>query len=116
MVVPIERRSHRRPCRSPAAPAPPSGPDGDHRVPLPPPRLRINHAAALRQAAVAGYGIILQAAVTLDTDLAAGRLCRVLPDHAPEPRPLTLVRLPDRRMTAGLRAFVDMAVAAFSDE
>ncbi|WP_204165406.1 LysR substrate-binding domain-containing protein [Methylobacterium sp. 17Sr1-1] len=85
-------------------------------MPLPPPRLRINHAAALRQAAVAGYGIILQAAVTLDTDLAAGRLCRVLPDHAPEPRPLTLVRLPDRRMTAGLRAFVDMAVAAFSDE
>lgn len=92
------------------------GPGGEHVVPLPPPRLRINHAAALRQAAVAGYGIILQSRVTLDGDLASGRLIPVLADYAPEPRPLTLVRLPDRRMTAGLRAFVEMAVLAFRDE
>ncbi|WP_241215030.1 LysR substrate-binding domain-containing protein [Sphingomonas sp. S-NIH.Pt15_0812] len=92
------------------------GPDGEHIVPLPPPRLRINHAVALRQAAVAGYGIILQSRVTLAHDLASGRLIPVLTDHAPEPRPLTLVRRPDRRMTAGLRAFVEMAVSAFGDE
>ncbi|MDQ1231564.1 LysR family transcriptional regulator [Sphingomonas sp. SORGH_AS_0879] len=91
------------------------GRDGEHVVPLPSPRLRINHAAALRQAAIAGYGIILQSSVTLDGDLASGRLVPVLPDYAPEQRPLTLVRLPDRRMTAGLRAFVDMAVSAFGD-
>ena len=89
---------------------------GPHVVTLPPPRLRINHAAALRQAAVAGYGIILQSRVTLDGDLASGRLIPVLEDYAPESKPLTLVRLPDRRMTAGLRAFVEMTVSAFNDE
>ena len=91
------------------------GPDGEYRVQLPPLRLRINHAAALRRAAVAGHGIILQSRVTLDDDLASGRLVPVLPDYAPEPRPLTLVRLPDRRATAGFRAFLDMAVSAFGN-
>lgn len=92
------------------------GPDGPHHIVLPPPQLRIDHGAALREAAVAGFGIILQSAVTLAGDLAAGRLCRVLPDHAPAPRPLSLVHLPDRRMTAGLRAFVAMALAALRED
>jgi DNA-binding transcriptional LysR family regulator len=91
-----------------------TGPDGEHRVPLPTSRLRINHAAALREAAVAGFGIILQSSVTLEADLASGRLCPVLPLYAPEPRSLTLVHLPDRRTTAGLRAFVGLARASMS--
>ncbi|MET3438039.1 LysR family transcriptional regulator [Sphingomonas sp. 1185] len=92
------------------------GRDGVHHVPLPPSRLCIDHGGALREAAVAGFGIIMQSRVTLDADLAAGRLCRVLPDYAPEARPLTMVHLPDRRMTAGLRAFIDMAVLALREE
>lgn len=92
------------------------GPDGEHRVQLPPSRLRIGHGAALREAAASGFGIVLQSSVTLEGDLAAGRLCRVLPDHAPEPRPLTLVRVPDRHMTAGMRAFIDMAESALGRE
>lgn len=82
------------------------GPGGDYKIPLPPPRIRINHAAGLREACVAGFGIILQSSLALKADLAAGRLVPVLPDYAPVPRPITLVHLPDRRMTASLRAFI----------
>lgn len=87
------------------------GPDGEHRVTLPPQRLRINHGDALREAAVAGFGIILQSVVTLEDDLAAGCLQPVLPDYAPAPHPLHLVRLPDRRLPASLRAFLEMSRA-----
>lgn len=82
------------------------GPGGEYRVPLPPPRIRINHAAGLREAAVAGFGIILQSALALQGDLASGRLVHVMAQYAPVPRPITLVHLPDRRMGAGLRAFI----------
>ncbi|MFK3891360.1 hypothetical protein [Sphingomonas sp. NPDC079357] len=69
--------------------------------------------ARYRQVAIPGYDIVLQSCVARAAALAAGRLVHVLADHAPVSRPLTLVRLPVRNLTAGLRAFVDMAVAAF---
>lgn len=82
------------------------GPGGEYQVPLPPPRIRINHAAGLREASVAGFGIILQSSLALEADLAAGRLVRILADYAPMPRPVHLLHLPDRRMSASLRAFI----------
>lgn len=82
------------------------GPGGEYQVPLPPPRIRINHAAGLREASVAGFGIILQSSLALEADLATGRLVRIMPDYAPTPRPVHLLHLPDRRMSASLRAFI----------
>ncbi|MBS1102018.1 LysR family transcriptional regulator [Gluconobacter sp. Dm-62] len=83
------------------------GPGGEYQIPLPAARIRINHAAGLREAAVAGFGIILQSSLALESELSAGRLVRILPDYAPMPRPINLLHLPDRRMPASLRLFIN---------
>lgn len=70
-------------------------------------RLLCNDGDGLRRAALAGAGLILQPAVLLAEDIAAGRLQPVLADYLPEPRPLHLVYLPDRRPRPKLSSFVD---------
>ena len=69
-------------------------------------RLRANNGQALRAAALEGLGIALLPQLLVDEDLAAGRLIRVLPDHAPPGRHMHLLTLPDRRPTPKLRSFV----------
>lgn len=75
-------------------------------------RLLCNDGDALRRAALAGAGLILQPAVLLAEDIAAGRLQPVLDDYLPEPRPLHLVYLPDRRPRPKLSSFVDFLLDA----
>ncbi|WP_323119008.1 LysR family transcriptional regulator [Burkholderia alba] len=76
-------------------------------------RLTVNHGQALRTAAVAGLGIIMQPAVLLDEDVKEGRLVRILTDYQPPSQPMHLLYLADRRPTLKLRSFVEFAVDAF---
>jgi len=88
------------------------GPDGAARVPIKG-RFSTDSGEALRAAAVAGVGIILQPTELLAEDIQAGLLTRLLKKFEPTPRPLHVLYAPDRRMTPKLRAFLDFAASAF---
>jgi DNA-binding transcriptional LysR family regulator len=89
------------------------GPNGEQRV-----QVRGNfvatHGPALRTAALAGMGIVMQPTALLADDVAAGRLIALLASFAPPARPMHLVYLPERRMTPKLRSFVDFVTARFA--
>jgi len=70
-------------------------------------RLTSNDGYALREAAVAGAGLILQPTALLAADIAAGRLKPLLRGYVPEPRPMHLIYLPDRRPRPRLECFVE---------
>lgn len=74
-------------------------------------RLTCNDGVALREAAVAGAGLVLQPTALLAGEIAAGRLKPLLRDYLPEPRPMHLIYLPDRRPRPRLQCFVDFVVA-----
>lgn len=65
---------------------------------------------ALLSMARDGLGVALLADFEIDDDLAAGRLSLLLPDITSQAWPLALVHLADRRMTAKLRGFVELAL------
>jgi len=73
-------------------------------------RLTCNDGVALREAAVAGAGLVLQPTALLAGEIAAGRLKPLLRDYLPEPRPMHLIYLPDRRPRPRLRCFVDFVM------
>ncbi|WP_413723132.1 LysR substrate-binding domain-containing protein [Sodalis sp. RH23] len=73
-------------------------------------RLVADNGAALLSAAREGLGVALLADFEIAADLAAGRLVRLLRDTATPAWPLALVHLADRRMTAKLRRFVELAL------
>ncbi|MEN5003486.1 LysR family transcriptional regulator [Stenotrophomonas indicatrix] len=74
-------------------------------------RLTSNDGYALREAAVAGAGLVLQPTALLAGEIAAGRLKPLLRDYLPEPRPMHLIYLPDRRPRPRLQCFVDFVIA-----
>ncbi|WP_049457582.1 LysR family transcriptional regulator [Stenotrophomonas maltophilia] len=74
-------------------------------------RLTCNDGVALREAAVAGAGLVLQPTALLAGEIAAGRLKPLLRDYLPEPRPMHLIYLPDRRPRPRLQCFVDFVMA-----
>ncbi|MEI9987503.1 MAG: LysR substrate-binding domain-containing protein [Aliidongia sp.] len=76
-------------------------------------RFQVNDARVLREAALAGHGIVLQARLTLAADLAAGRLVQVLPDYEAPTRPMHIVYATSRPPTPTLRGFIDHVVAQF---
>jgi len=76
-------------------------------------RLVANNGQALKAAAVAGVGIIMQPEVLVSADVAAGRLVRLLADHELPSRPMHLVYLAERHPGPKLRSFVDFVVDAF---
>ncbi|QSB56203.1 LysR family transcriptional regulator [Klebsiella aerogenes] len=69
--------------------------------------LRCNDGYALRMAAVAGAGLLLQPEVLLAVDLANGRLVRILQNYTPEPRPIHLLWRQDLRPLPKLTRFVE---------
>ncbi|MQT14858.1 LysR family transcriptional regulator [Segnochrobactrum spirostomi] len=77
--------------------------------------VRVNSGQALRVAAQAGLGIILQPLMLIGPDLAAGRLAQVLPDWNPGERTVSLLYYRDRRMTPRLSSFISFAMTAFAD-
>jgi len=74
----------------------------------------VDHGFALRTAALAGLGVIMQPEVLLAEDLSAQRLVRVLPQYEPPARPMHLLYAADRTMTAKLKAFIDFSLTHFT--
>jgi len=72
-----------------------------------------NSGQALREAAIGGIGIILQAEELLLPDLAAGRLVKVLERYPPRALPLSILYSPMRTITPKLRSFLDFLTARF---
>ncbi len=66
-----------------------------------------NDGHALRRAALAGVGLILQPRLLLAEDIAAGRLVALLEDALPTPRPVHLLWRQDVRSVAKHRHFVE---------
>lgn len=88
-----------------------NGDDPDN--PTPNCRLRSNNGEALRQAAIAGLGIVMQAEAMLADEMARGRLVPILRDYWPQPRPMHLIYPRDRQSTPKLSSFVDFVVQRF---
>lgn len=88
------------------------GPDGRVSVPISG-RFATDSGEALRAAAVAAQGIILQPRELLRDEISAGRLTTLLQDYEPIARPLHVIYAPDRRMTPKLRSFLEFAVQKF---
>ncbi|EMB4683870.1 TPA: LysR family transcriptional regulator [Klebsiella pneumoniae] len=68
--------------------------------------LRCNDGYALRQAAIAGAGLLMQPEVLLADALASGSLVRVLDAWTPQPRPVHLLWRQDRRPLPKLTQFI----------
>lgn len=93
-----------------------SGPERDWRFPRPDGkgyerinvrgRLDVNGGMALREAALAGLGVILQPELMLKEDLEEGRLVRLFPDWPAPTWPVHVVHLPDTHMTPKLQSFI----------
>ena len=75
--------------------------------------ITVNSGQAVRSAARAGLGIIMQPEILLKRDMEAGCLTRLFSDWRLGERPMWLLYYRDRRMTPRLRSFVSFAVAAF---
>ncbi|WP_375777950.1 LysR family transcriptional regulator [Bradyrhizobium sp. ma5] len=73
-------------------------------------RLWMNSLEALVAAAREGAGIVRVPSWQVQTDLADGRLQRLLIDHEPAPTPLHLMLQPSRLASPKIRAFVDFLV------
>ena len=76
-------------------------------------RLTVNNGQALRMAAMAGLGLIMQPEILVGDDVAQGRLVRILADYELPSRPMHIVYLADRRPTPKLRSFIDFIAASF---
>lgn len=70
-------------------------------------RLVCNSGQALLAAALAHFGVIVQADVLLDPLVESGALTRLLPDWALPTRAVHIVRRSDVRPSAKVRSFVD---------
>lgn len=73
------------------------------------PVLTINQIDFALDACAAGLGCGRFLAYQVDSLLAAGKLVRVLPDHEPEPIPVSLAYPHSRLLSPRIRAFVDWA-------
>jgi len=76
-------------------------------------RFTSDSGEALRAAAVAGHGILLQPSALVAEDIKAGRLVTVLNRYQPPSRPFHMLFAPDRTMTPKLRSFLDFASTHF---
>jgi DNA-binding transcriptional LysR family regulator len=91
--------------------------DGSEQTVRAPGRLDISGGGmALREAALAGLGIILQPELLVEQDIAAGRLIRLLVDTPAPIYPVHLVYLPERKLTAKLASFVAFVIARFGPQ
>lgn len=89
------------------------GPEGPIEVPVTY-RLRIDNGPALREAALAGGGIIRQPFGLVKTDLEAGRLHLLLAGYRSRGRDFYLLYARDTAAPAKLRAFVEFALEHFA--
>lgn len=73
-------------------------------------QLMTNSGQALKTAAIAGLGIIMQPEILVADAVASGRLVRILADYELPLRAMHIVHHADRRPTAKLRNFIDFIV------
>ena len=73
-------------------------------------KLKANNGLALREAAMAGAGIILQPRLLVDEEVRRGTLKTLLPSFTPQARPVQVLTLPGQQPTPKLRCFVDALV------
>lgn len=90
-----------------------SGAHGEERIAVSG-SLSANTSIALREAALAGRGLILSASFVVGADLRAGRLQEVLPDYPVAPRQLYAVYPENRHLLPKVRAFIDFLAAAYA--
>jgi DNA-binding transcriptional LysR family regulator len=86
---------------------------GRKNVPLPASRLRANNGQALRSAALAGAGVVMQPESLLAADIAAGKLVPLLAGYLRPPRPMHLVYARDRQAPPKLARFVEFVLERF---
>lgn len=80
---------------------------------MPASRFRSNNGQALKQAAIAGFGIMMQAEIVLADELQRGSLIQILQDFKPEPKPMHLIYPRDRQPTPKLSTFIEFVVERF---
>ena len=73
-------------------------------------RLIVNTAEAAIDGALAGLGLARVLSYQVADAVKAGKLVTVLKRHEPPPSPVNLIYLPEMRVTAKIRAFIDLAV------
>lgn len=73
-----------------------------------------NNGQALRQAALAGFGIVLQPELLLAEDVRTGKLTPILQPYWPDARPVSLLYPKDRQALPKLTTFVEFVVARFA--
>lgn len=99
---------------TPAARAPWKLVKGDEEVEVVPRMaITVNSGQAVRLAARAGLGVIMQPSILLSSDVRDGLLVRIFPDWHLRQRPMSLIYHRDRRMTPRLRSIISFAVAEF---
>ncbi len=87
---------------------------GDETVEVrPSSNITVNSGQAVRMAACAGLGVILQPSILVAADVRNQSLEQVLPEWRLPERPMSLLYYRDRHMTPRLRSFVLFAVTAF---
>lgn len=91
-----------------------AGAEGDVAVPIDG-SLRVNNGQALRAAAVAHLGVILQPEIVVAEELASGRLVHLLEAYTSRSLPLHLLTLPGRHPAPKLRSFIDFTTAFMKD-
>lgn len=74
-----------------------------------------NSAVVLRHACLAGMGIMLRSSFTLEDDLSAGRLVRVLASYELGRLPVMLVYPSRRLLSYKVRSFIDFITGQFPD-
>ncbi|WP_341677745.1 LysR family transcriptional regulator [Niveibacterium sp. SC-1] len=71
-----------------------------------------NSVAVLRDAAIAGLGVVAISRYHIEEDLAAGALVELLPEYTLPLRNVYLVTLPDRLLPTKTRVFIDFLTQA----
>lgn len=78
--------------------------------------LRLNDDEAIWQAALGGLGVALLPTFMISKDLRAADLQAVLAEYVPVQRRLYAVYLPNRHLSAKVRAFIDFLLARFGPQ
>lgn len=79
-------------------------------------RVAINDIDACLAAAMANLGIVQMPYFGVRDHIKAGRLVRIMAHYPAERLPIHIVYLPNRHLSANVRAFVDWVVALFQQE
>ncbi|WP_230624464.1 LysR family transcriptional regulator [Burkholderia sp. Ac-20345] len=79
-----------------------------------PGRLNIDSSEAMREAALAGFGLVYLPTYITGNDLRAGTLVEVLSAYRTAPDPIRLIYPSKRHLSPRIRAFIDLLVESWS--